>query len=499
MPILDISIIILYLLAMVGIGLYFSQKNKSTAQFTTASSKIPGWAIGMSFYATFLSAITFLGDPGKSFGSNWNPFVFSISMPFAAYISSKYFVSFYRNTGEISAYTHLEKRFGSWVRSYVMLCFILTQLARMGTIFYAIAIAINALTGFDIPLIIMFSGVCVIVYTVFGGMEAVIWTEVVQAVLKTMGALLILGIILYSIDAKVIINEGIEKDKFSLGTFKFDLHQSSFWVVFIYGFFINLVNFGVDQNYIQRYHTAQSTKDAQMSIWQCVIFFLPVSFMFFFIGTALFVYYNHFPEQISALKELVSIEKNIPINDLLPADYGDRVLPHFIKNNIPTGLLGLLMAALLSAAMSTMSSSMNSSATVFLKDFYQRYFRKDLNDLQQLRVLRIATVCFGLLGIVFGIAMMGAKSLLDVWWKLSGIFAGGMLGIFLLGYLVKKANKKAAIPAVISGVFAIAFLSMNSFLPDYLHTTLEPKLTVALGTLTILGVGWIVTLFSKNA
>ncbi len=136
LPILDLSIIIIYLLAMVIVGLYFSGKNKSSEQFTKASGSIPGWAIGLSIYATFLSSNTFLGVPGKAFGSNWNAFVFSISMPFAAWIASKYFVLFYRKTGEISAYTHLEKRFGSWARTYTVVCFLLTQLARMGSIFF---------------------------------------------------------------------------------------------------------------------------------------------------------------------------------------------------------------------------------------------------------------------------------------------------------------------------------------------------------------------------
>ncbi len=118
LPILDLSIIIIYLVAMVIVGLYFSRKNKSSEQFTKASGTIPGWAIGLSIYATFLSSNTFLGVPGKAFGGNWNAFVFSISMPFAAWIASKYFVPFYRKTGEISAYTHLEKRFGSWARTH---------------------------------------------------------------------------------------------------------------------------------------------------------------------------------------------------------------------------------------------------------------------------------------------------------------------------------------------------------------------------------------------
>src|SRR6476659_4307362 len=196
LPIVDIIIILAYLAAMVGIGLYFSRKNKSTDQFTRASGKIPGWAIGLSIYATFLSSNTFLGVPGKAFGSNWNAFVFSISMPFAALIASKYFVPFYRGTGEISAYTHLENRFGPWARTYTVICFLLTQLARMGSVFFGIALSLQALLGYPMAAIMVVMGVCIILYTVMGGMEAVIWTEVVQGIIKTLGAVLILFLII---------------------------------------------------------------------------------------------------------------------------------------------------------------------------------------------------------------------------------------------------------------------------------------------------------------
>jgi solute:Na+ symporter, SSS family len=195
LPVLDISIILIYLLAMVLVGVYFSRKNKSTEQFTTASGSIPGWAIGLSIYATFLSSNTFLGVPGKAFGTNWNSFVFSISMPFAAWIASKYFVPFYRKTGEVSAYTHLEHRFGPWARTYAVICFLLTQIARMGSIFFGIALSLQALIGYPMTTIMIVMGACIIIYTVLGGMEAVIWTEVVQGVIKTLGALLILGLI----------------------------------------------------------------------------------------------------------------------------------------------------------------------------------------------------------------------------------------------------------------------------------------------------------------
>ncbi|MFL0162474.1 sodium:solute symporter [Aquirufa salirivi] len=499
LPILDLSIIVVYLLCMVAIGIYFSRKNNSSEQFTTASGQIPGWALGLSFYATFLSAITFLGDPGKSFGSNWNPFVFSLSIPFAAWVSTKYFVPFYRNSGEVSAYTHLEKRFGAWARTYAMVCFIMTQLARMGTIFYGIALTINALTGVDMRLIIIVSGLCIIFYTVLGGMEAVIWTEVIQAILKTMGALMIVGIIIYQTGFSKVIEVGIRDDKFSLGSFDPDFSTSSVWVVLMYGFFINLTNFGIDQNYIQRYHTAKDAKEAAKSIWLCVIYFVPVSCLFFFIGTALYTFYMENPALILELKQQVSAEKSIAIEALKPSDYGDRVLPFFMKTQIPKGLLGLLMAALLSAAMSTMSSGMNSSATVFLKDIYLRYVQKDLPAAKQLKVLHIATVIMGLLGITFGISMIGVKSLLDVWWKLSGIFAGGMLGIFLLGFLSKHVENLAAKVGALAGVAIIAWISFKDSFPEAYQSPFDSKMTVVLGTISIVLIGHLVQkLISKK-
>jgi solute:Na+ symporter, SSS family len=494
----DLVIIVLYLSMMIGIGVYFSIKNKNSNQFSVASTKIPGWALGLSFYATFLSAITFLGDPGKSFGSNWNPFVFSLSMPFAAIISAKYFVPYYRNSGEISAYTPLEKRFGAWARTYAMVCFILTQLARMGTIFYGIALTINALTGYSLPIIIILSGICIIVYTVLGGMEAVIWTEVIQAIIKTIGAITILGIILSQVGINDVISKGLTQDKFSLGTFNFDLTVSSFWVVFLYGFFINLTNFGVDQNYIQRYHSAKNSREASRSIWLCVIYYLPVSFLFFFIGTALFVYYAQYPELIETLKLQVSQEKNIAITSLIPTDYADKVLPYFIKTQIPTGILGVLIAAILSAAMSTMSSGMNSSATVFLNDIYLRYINKDKAQVNELKILRITTVAMGILGIIFGISMIGVKSLLDVWWKLSGIFAGGMLGIFLLGFLVKNAKNIHAKLGIICGILMIIWLTVGDLLPENIRSPFDSKMNMAFGTITIILVGYLASLLMKT-
>ncbi|HEX8039119.1 MAG TPA: sodium:solute symporter, partial [Chryseosolibacter sp.] len=243
LPVVDLLVIFFYLAAMIGIGVYFSRRNNNTDQFTKASGHIPGWALGISLYATFLSSNTFLGVPGKAYGTDWNAFVFSLSMPFAAWIAARYFVPFYRLSGEVSAYTHLEHRFGPWARTYAMICFVLTQLARMGSIFFGIALTLQALTGINMTTIMVVSGACIICYTVLGGIEAVIWTEVVQGIIKTVGALLVLGIILYELDHGLadIIAIGKADHKFSLGSLDpTDFRTSTFWVIFLYGFFINL-------------------------------------------------------------------------------------------------------------------------------------------------------------------------------------------------------------------------------------------------------------------
>ena len=504
LPVVDILIIALYLVGMVGVGVYFSRRNTSTEQFTKASGHIPGWALGISLYATFLSSNTFLGVPGKAFGSNWNSFVFSLSMPLAAWIAAKYFVPFYRSTGEISAYTHLEHRFGSWARTYAMVCFVLTQLARMASIFFGIALTLEALTGIDMQTIMIVSGVCIIAYTMLGGMEAVIWTEVAQGIIKTVGAAVVLWIIVAEMDNGLsdIIRIGNGDEKFSLGSLNItDFSTSTFWVVFLYGFFINLNNFGIDQNYVQRYHTAKSATEAARSIWLCVYWYLPVSLVFFFIGTSLYAYFHQNPELIEAVRQQVAIEKGITPEALTAADYGDKVLPHFMVTKVPQGLLGLIIAAILSAAMSTISSGMNSSATVFLKDIYQRFIDPDVSPKKQLRVLYIATATVGVLAIGTGILMIGVKSILDLWWQLAGIFAGGMLGLFLLGMLSKSSGNAEAKLATIIGILVIVWMTFSNLIPEQyigLRSPFHMNMVVVIGTLAIFLSGLLIAKIRKG-
>ena len=513
LPFTDLAVIALYMLATIAVGMYFSRKNKSSEQFTKASGMVPGWAIGISLYATFLSSNTFLGVPGKAFGSNWNAFVFSISIPFAAWFASKYFVNFYRNTGEVSAYTHLEKRFGPWARTYTVICFLLTQIARMGSIFFGIALALQALTGFSMQSIMMVMGICIIIYTVLGGIEAVIWTEVGQGIIISFGALLILFFAIAEIPGGVskVLEVAAENHKMDLGSFSFIFTESTFWVVFFYGFFINLNNFGMDQNYIQRYHTAKTSKQAARSVWLCVYMYVPSSLLFFVIGSVLFVFYQCHPSLIEPVKLQVASEQlgyaanaaevQVLAASLHPADYGDKVLPHFLVNHIPTGLVGLIISALLSAAMSTISSNMNASATVFTIDIYQKYFKQDITDRRKLFLLHVSTIVIGVIGLCAGLAMIGSKSLLDIWWELSGIFAGGMLGLFLLGLISRQTKNAAAATAVAIGIIVILWMTFSGNLQGeyaFLRSPLHKNMIIVVGTLTIFLSGLFITKFSKK-
>ena len=476
---IDIAVLVVYLVAVVGLGAWFVRRNRTTQDFMAAGGSLPGWAVGLSIFGTYLSSNTFIGVPGKAYGGNWNGFVFSLSLPLAAWVAVKWFVPFYRRTGEISAYHHLEKQFGPWARTYTLTCYLLTQLARVGAILFGVALGLNALTGWSMPAIIIMAGVAVTLYTLLGGIEAVIWTDVIQSIVLLVGAVAIavLLVVNHPGGANEAINLANSADKFSLGSFAVDFTQSTFWVMLLYGIFINLNNFGIDQSFVQRYHAARDEREAKRSVWLGALLYVPVAALFFFIGSMLFSYYEASP---ALLQEVQAAH---------PDGHADKVLPHFIATQLPTGVAGLLIAAIFAAAMSSIDTSLNSSATVMLKDFFQRHLKRGQDEEDSMRILRGATLVWGVLGTGVALAMIGQKSLLDTWWKVSGIFAGGMLGLFLLGLISRKANNAAAATGVILGVLVICWMTFADFFPENLRSPFHTNMITVIGTLTIFLVG----------
>ena len=479
MQILDFIIFFAYLIGITFFGTSFFKKDRSVKNFTLGDQNFPNWVITMSIFATFVSSISYLALPGNAYLGNWNAFVFSLSLPIAAWIGVQFFVPLYRKLESPSAYTYMEERFGPWARIYVSLCYLFTQLMRVGTILYLLALALNAMIGWDIATIIILTGLLVLGYSVLGGIQAVLWTDAIQGIILIAGAILCAIFLVVQIPGgwDQFVEIANQNEKFSLGSFGSSLSEPTFWVVLIYGIFINLQNYGIDQNYIQRYFTAKDDRSAKRSAFIGGVIYLPVSAIFLFIGTALFVYYESGAGQ-------------------LPAEIsGDKVFPYFIVNGLPPGLTGLLIASIFAAGMSTVSTSFNSAATVFLTDYYSKIIKRPVLNKEAIRVLYIASAMISIIGIGIAIAMIQVKSALDAWWKLASIFSGGMLGLFLLGAFSLIRNNLAAIIGVIVGLLVIMWMSLSDVFwkGEAFASPFHGYLTIVFGTSAILLVGFLMT------
>ena len=458
MHIIDIIVFLLFTGGVVAFGCSFFKKKGTSEEFTSAGRSLPGWVVGMSIFATYVSSISYLGYPGKAFSGDWNAFVFSLSI--------RYFVPFYRSQDSISAYSFLENRFGPWARIYASSCYLLTQIARTGSILYLLALPMNVLLGWHIQTIIVVTSVAIVLYSMLGGMKAVIWTEAIQGIILIGGALVCMFILLFDMPGGPVqtFSIAMEDGKFSLGSFGSSLSESTFWVCLIYGIFTNLQNYGIDQSYVQRYHTAKNEKEAKFSALFGGYLFIPVSAVFFMIGTGLYAFYKVHPGILP---------------DGVRADY---VFPFFIVNELPVGLTGLLIASIFAAGMSTIATSVTSSSTIILTDYYQR-FRKHAGNRERMLVLKLSSVGVGVAGILVAFAFMSVQSALDAWWALASIFSGGMLGLFLLGYISKKARNFDAVLGVVCGVILVCWIVISPFV--------HANLAIVFGTLLIFLVGFL--------
>ena len=430
---IDYFIIVLYLVGTTVFGIRFVKNSRDMKGFTLGSNIIPGWALGLSVMATYFSSISFLANPGKSYASDWSPFVFSLTLPITMWIAAKWFIPLYRNQVKTTAYGYLEQRFSLWARLYMGTAYILLQIGRFAVVLYLTALSIAALMNVDIKVLILILGVLTVLYTLLGGFAAVVWTDVVQAVVLLLGALLCLFILLYNMPGgwTQFSTVAANANKFSLGEMDFNLMIQGFWVIFIFGIVENLKNFSVDQNYIQRFLSGSSESEAKKALWLGGLIYIPISALFIMIGTALYVYYL-----------------NVPAGTL-PAK-ADEIFPYFIVHDLP---VGMVIAAVLAAGMSTLSSSLNSAATVYTIDFYKRVVKTEADDHAQLNMIRLITGVIGTLatlaGLVFVAWATGSKLwLTDSTWgfALHTMMIGvvGTLLIIGVSYVLQLFTRKQA-------------------------------------------------------
>lgn len=437
-----------YLSALIIMGVYFSRREKSTDDFFKAGGRVPWWAAGLSIFGTQLSAITFMAIPAKSFATDWTWFMMNMTIVAVAPLIVFYFLPFYRRLNVTTAYEYIEKRFNVVVRLMASAMFILFQFARIGIVLFLPSIALSVVTGIDIRLCITVMALLSIAYTVLGGIEAVIWTDVLQVFVLLGGALLVLFLIPAAIPGGVggMMDLAVDAEKLRLFNFHFSLESPTLWVLVLGGIGANLVSYGSDQTVIQRYLTTKDEKSAAKGIWTNALLTIPASIIFFALGTALYTFFKANPESLTP-----ALQKT------------DAIFPWFIMTQLPAGISGLLIAGIFAAAMSSLDSSMNSVSAAFTTDFYRR-FKPESDESNYLLTARIVTVIIGLLGMVFALIMTtwDIQSLWGEFMKFIGLFGGGLGGLFILAIFTKRTSARGAIAGLLISAAVQYLLSTNS-------------------------------------
>ena len=483
---IDIGILLAYCVVVVGMGIYYERKSRTAEQFMVAGRTIPTWAAGLAVMSTYTSSISYIATPGKAFDTNWHPFIFSLCIFPVTWVVCKYAVPYYRKTQLISVYSFLEDRLGAWGRAYAALAFVLYMIGRVAVILYLVGLLLSAFVPWGIGTVIIIMGIIIIAYTLLGGMEAVIWTDVLQSVIMTVGIVccaVSLSISIFS-GPNYLIHSALEADKFSLGSWDLSLSSRTVWVMIIYGITENLRNLLADQNYVQKYGSVSTERKAKRSIWIAMLIYIPLTAIFLYIGTALFAFYSP-----GGTKLAEGITK------------GDQIFPYFIATEVPTGLKGLIIAAIIAAAMSTVDSALNCSATVMLLDFYKRYLNPNAGERASVLFLRLSTGVWGLLGIGAALLMIRAKSALDVWWEISGIFGGGILGLFILALLKIRLRLWQGLVSIGVSIAVISWATFARDLPaswKWAQCSLEGIIVGAVGTTAMMVIAILLSLVNGN-
>ncbi len=489
---IDIAILLLYSCVLIGMGVYYSRKCRTAEQFMVADRTIPAWAAGLAVMSAYTSSISYIATPGKAFDSNWHPIIFSLCIFPVAWLVCRYAVPYYRRTRLISVYAFLEERLGAWGRIYAAFAFVLYMIGRVAVILYLASLLLDTFVPWNIAVVIIVIGLITIIYTLLGGMEAVIWTDVMQSVIMIVGILFCavsLSISVFS-GPEPLIQAAINNNKFSFGSLKFTLTSQehlfdrTVWVMIIYGVTEALRSLLADQNYVQKYCSVPSERDAKRSVWIAMLIYIPLTAIFLYIGTTLFAFYSPGGHELGE-----GITK------------GEQVFPYFIATNVPVGLKGLIIAAIIAAAMSTVDSALNCSATVLLLDFYKRYINPNIAEGASVLFLRLATVAWGVLGTGAALLMIRAKSILDVWWQISGIFGGALLGLFLLAFMKVRLRLWQGIVSIGVSILVISWGTFARDLPDswqWAQCNLDSIIVGAVGTAALMVAASLFALMNRN-
>lgn len=440
---LDTFILVFYFVSLFAMGVYFSRRNTDTEEYFLGRRSFKGWVIGLSLIGTSISSITFLAYPGDAYKTAWLRFLPNLMLPVAVLIAIYFFLPFFRRGSTTTAYEYLEYRFGPSVRVYGAAAFIFAQVVRVSLILYLISLVLQEITGYDASLCIVIAGVLVASYTIIGGIEAVIWTDVIQTIVLFLGGVFCLMVIVDLLPGGLgeIITTATEAGKLGFSelvsgnlepvSWKLTLDSKTGTMMLLIGLTSWLTEYSGNQNTVQRFCASESDREARKAMLICACLSLPIWAFFMFLGTALYVFFQVFPTPEAA--EILDGTRK-----------AEEILPYFIISYLPSGLVGLVIAAALAAAMSSLDSSINAISTVTINDIYRRHLKPDQPDQHYLRIAKIVAAASGGLMIVGAIYLTYAetKTLQDTATILTSLLGGGLLAIYGTGFFLTRGDAR---------------------------------------------------------
>ncbi len=437
---LNWSILIVYIVANLLLGWYLSKRISTAEDFYLGNRTTPWWAIGISVVATYVSALSFLGAPSWAYTDGFSVIALHANYPLVIFIVISLFLPFFYNSGVASIYEYQERRFGPRARSLISAIWLVSQTMTSAAILYATSLVLEFITGIDVVHAIIIVTVIALIYTALGGITAVIWTDVAQAAILLIGAVIILVALIDKMampigDTLVALKA---EGKLNPLEFSFDLSQATTaWSGIIAMTLYHITVYGTNQMMVQRTLASKTIGDAKKSYLMMGYSAFFIYFLFIFLGVLFYSYYGG-----------VEFENSNTIILQFAADYG---LP---------GLMGLIAAAVMAASMSSLDSAFNSMSTVATIDFYQKYVKPDATPEHMLVVSRWFTLVLAVIVVIPAIMLTGSSgSILQILSSIGSYFVGAQLGMFAVGFFSKQATEKGVLVGTLFGFIIVWYMA----------------------------------------
>jgi SSS family transporter len=463
----DYFFIALYFAVNIGIGWWVRrQKHNTGADFFLGGGRVPPWASAVSWYGTAVSSVSMMALPAYAYAKDWLPMVAGPLGAMAGFVVAFGFIGMIRRLNTPTIYSYLERRFNREVRMIIAgLAVLLKIFGRASVIMVLPALALSAATGMNVYLSIGLMGLVTTLYSVEGGFEAVVWTDVMQVAVKFLGVFLIVWYAAAGVEGGLlgIVREGAAAGKFKFVDWRWNFTDATAWVMT--GFFIGYVfTLVADQPLMQRALAAKDERDARRTVLMGSLMAFPSNAIFFFLGTALFAFYQVNPSRLA------------------PGLPNDAIVGYFISHELPHGIVGLIIAGIFAAAMSTLSSSLNSVAAVAASDFLG-VLRPQWLEAHGVTVGRWVTFGSGIFatGMALWVASLGSTSIWEQSVRLLALFGGALPGVFALGMLTRRANSRGVIIGAAAGIAAIAWVQYATTINAFFHAFIAFIISVIVG------------------